>query len=90
MANSFSPISSAAVKVIARLAAKKALTEQLRQQGVRQPLVRRSSVSAHQAEHPASKRWRQPGSFRSEVSRRGSMPCCSMMIGGFGGSPAHL
>jgi hypothetical protein len=52
MADQFEHISSAAVKVPARLAAKKQLTEQLRQQGVRQPLARPSAVSAHLAEHP--------------------------------------
>jgi hypothetical protein len=52
MAEPFQHISGAAVRVLARLAAKKQLTEQLRAQGVRQPLPRQSAVSDYLAEHP--------------------------------------
>jgi hypothetical protein len=45
-------ISGPAIRVIARLAAKKQLTEQLRAQGVKQPLARPSAVSAHLEKHP--------------------------------------
>jgi hypothetical protein len=45
-------ISSAAIKVIARVLAKKALAESLRGQGVRQVFVRQSAVSAHLEQHP--------------------------------------
>jgi hypothetical protein len=45
-------ISSAAIRVIARVLAKKALAESLRAQGVRQVLVRQSAVSVHLEQHP--------------------------------------
>jgi hypothetical protein len=52
MTEPFQPISGAAVRVLARLAAKKALTSQLRAQGKRQPLPRPSAISAHLAANP--------------------------------------
>jgi len=54
--NTFQPISASAVHVLARLAARKAVQEQLRSQGVRVSLVKPAEVSvrAHEylAKHP--------------------------------------
>jgi hypothetical protein len=46
MANSFEHISITAVKVLARLAAKKAVEAELRAQGVRTTLVKPAEISA--------------------------------------------
>jgi NAD(P)-dependent dehydrogenase (short-subunit alcohol dehydrogenase family) len=56
MANSFEHISIGAVKVLARLAAKKAVQAELRSKGVRVTLVRPAAISAqadaYLASHP--------------------------------------
>ena len=44
--NTFQPISASAVHVLARLAARKAVQEELRSQGVRVSLVKPSEISA--------------------------------------------
>ena len=44
--DAFQPISASAVHVLARLAARKAVTEQLRAQGVRVSLVKPAEISA--------------------------------------------
>jgi hypothetical protein len=55
-ANSFSHIGTSAINVLARLAAKKAVTEELRAQGVRVSLVRPAEISlkaqAYLQSHP--------------------------------------
>jgi hypothetical protein len=52
----FQPISASAVHILARLAARKALTEQLRSEGVRVSLVKPAEISAkaqvYLADHP--------------------------------------
>ena len=52
----FQPISASAVHVLARLAARKAVQEQLRSQGVRPTLVKPAEISArandYLADHP--------------------------------------
>jgi hypothetical protein len=52
----FQPISASAVHVLARLAARKAVTEQLRSQGVRVSLVKPAEISekaqVYLADHP--------------------------------------
>jgi hypothetical protein len=50
-ANSFSPISISAVKVLARLAAKNAVKEQLRGQGVRVTLTPPAEIAARANEY---------------------------------------
>ena len=52
----FRPISASAVHVLARLAARRAITEQLRRKGVRVSLVKPAEISAkaqvYLADHP--------------------------------------
>ena len=54
--NTFQPISASAVHVLARLAAKKAVQDELRSQGVRVSLVKPADISAkaqvYLADHP--------------------------------------
>ena len=54
--DTFQPISASAVHVLARMAARKAVTEELRAQGVRVSLVRPAEISAraqvYLADHP--------------------------------------
>jgi hypothetical protein len=54
--NTFRPISASAVHVLARLAARKAVQEELRSQGVRVSLVKPADISAkaqvYLADHP--------------------------------------
>jgi hypothetical protein len=54
--DTFLPVSASAVHVLARLAARKAITEQLRNEGVRVSLVKPAEVSAraqvYLANHP--------------------------------------
>jgi hypothetical protein len=56
MSSSFEHVSVRAIKVLARLAARKAITEELRAQGVRTSLVRPSIIneraSVYLDEHP--------------------------------------
>jgi NAD(P)-dependent dehydrogenase (short-subunit alcohol dehydrogenase family) len=54
MANSFEHISIGAVKVLARLAAKRAVQAELRSKGVRVTLVKPAAISAQAAEYLAS------------------------------------
>jgi NAD(P)-dependent dehydrogenase (short-subunit alcohol dehydrogenase family) len=54
MANSFEHISIGAVKVLARLAAKRAVQAELRSKGVRVTLVRPAEINAQAAEYLAS------------------------------------
>jgi len=56
--DTFQPISASAVHVLARMAARRAVQEELRSQGVRVSLVRPAEISAraqvYLADHPAS------------------------------------
>jgi hypothetical protein len=70
--NTFQPISTSAVHVLARLAAKKAVEEQLRAEGVRVTLVKPAEISAkaqvYLSQHPelyqhALERAKQMGMF---------------------------
>jgi short-subunit dehydrogenase len=54
MANSFEHITIVAVKVLARLAAKKAVQAELKAQGVRVTLVRPAEINAQAAEYLAN------------------------------------
>ena len=54
MANSFEHITIGAVKVLARLAAKKAVQAELRSKGVRVTLVRPAEISAQAGEYLAN------------------------------------
>jgi hypothetical protein len=78
--DAFQPISASAVHVLARLAARKAVTEQLRSQGVRVSLVKPAEISAkaqvYLADHPelyreALERAQRLGMYEKPRRRRG-------------------
>ena len=77
--NTFQPVSASAVHVLARIAAKRAITEELRAQGVRVGLVKPAEISAraqvYLQAHPelyqqALERAKQMGMYEKPRRRR--------------------
>jgi hypothetical protein len=66
--DTFQPISASAVRVLARLAARRAVTEELRAQGVRVSVVKPAEISVraqvYLSQHPEL--WR--GAFRASTA----------------------